>query len=90
MKDLHLQIGETHACYVNRVELGTSAVIHSFSVHKLSRVKLDRSDECLMLASNLTKEFVGLGSNMIGMVDGLKLELKGPSDSLEKDHNYNG
>ena len=49
-------------------------VAHSLFVHKLRIFKWDRSDEGLMLAANLTKDFVVLCGHVIGMIDGLKLE----------------
>ena len=54
-KDLHARFGAVNTSFIEHVELGTSAFTHSLFGHKLSRVKWDRSDEGLMLASNLTK-----------------------------------
>jgi len=58
--------------------------------HKYSRVKWDRSKEGLGFASNLTKDFVGLGGHVIAMIDGLKLETLTWPDSLDQNRDYNG
>ena len=60
-----------------------NAITHPLFSHKLSRVKWDRSDGFLMLAANLTEDFVGLGSCVIRMIDGLKLDSLEPSHSLD-------
>ena len=82
-KDLHVQFREARMCYAASVDLGMSAVKHSLFDCKHSRVKWDRCNEGLMLAENLTKDFVRIGGYAIGMIDRLKLESFEPSDSLE-------
>ena len=67
-----------------------SAATHSLFGDELSRVKWDRSDEGIRIVANLTKEFAGLGSHVIVMIDGLKLESQDPSDSLEQNCYCNG
>ena len=56
-KYLHAQFGEVHTHYFTNVELGMNATMYSLFGHKHIRVKWDRSDEGLMLASNLIKYF---------------------------------
>ena len=61
-----------------------SSIMHSFLSFKHSRVKWDRSAEFLILASNLTKDFVIIGGHVVVMIDGLKLESLDPSNSVDQ------
>ena len=90
VKDLHVQFGAIHTCYIMYVELGMNAIVNALFGHKYSRVKWDRSKEGLGFASNLTKYFVGLGGHVIAMIDGLKLETLNPTNSLDHNRDYNG
>ena len=73
-----------HTSFVEHAKIGVNEIAQPLLSHKLIRVKWDRSDEFLILAANLTEDFVGLGSFMITMIDGLKLESLEPSDYLDQ------
>ena len=89
-KYLHIQFRETHTCCIVRVGLGMSTAIRSLFGYDNSRVKLETRVEVLMLVANLTKYLVGIIGHLIGIIDGLKLELLQPSGFLEKNRYCNG
>mmetsp|Transcript_29729 Transcript_29729/g.28588 ORF Transcript_29729/g.28588 Transcript_29729/m.28588 type:complete len:247 (-) Transcript_29729:15-755(-) len=55
-----------------------------------SRVYRDRSEAELRETERMTKIFEGLPVTVIVMIDGKKLEILHPSDSLEQNRDYNG